>query len=587
MSDSTIQFITALIAKNDLKGALSCILEQKKSHPGAEAFWILAGVCEAKLGDLISAQRSFEVAFKINPYNASGAFNLYLTSKALNDFHGALSYINKAINISPREAEYFKCKGDLLYELSKFEGAISSYKKCLALDGCNYRASNMLGVMAIEKGEYGDAISYFLSGLEHATADNEIVYNLAYALQLNGDILSAKRKYISLLKIDNNHTKAIKNLAALYSGQGDHREANKLYERLCGICPEDITALYDYANSLRALGNHQNAKNICYKILEINQNFAPAHFLLSFLYLIEFDFHNGFRHYEWRWRDPNQAIGTPYRSSRPVWKGEKAHSVLIWAEQGLGDEIMFASMIPDVLEISKEAFFQIDKRLIPLFRRSFPDCHFFSREEVIDDKFFQFQIPFGSLGQLFRNSISRFKSSETGYLIADAKYSHELRQKLKRGSEKKLIGLSWKSKSSVHQAPDKSLSLKKLLSAFPNDNFIFVNLQYGSVAEEINSITNELGVDIITDHGICVNDDLDGLASLIKACDFIVSTSNVTVHLSGSLGADTKAIIPFSWEWRWGFKGDFCYWYKSVSLFRQQSVGDWQSAINMLKGNLV
>ena len=199
---------------------------------------------------------------------------------------------------------------------------------------------------------------------------------------------------------------------------------------------------------------------------------------------------------------------------------------------------------------------------------------------------FDYFIFYGSLGNFFRRSLEDFKTQPIKFLKSDPIEMHSLFALLHK-EDKKLCGLSWKSKSELLGA-DKSIHLKDLINIIKIRELNFVNLQYGEVEEEIEFINSEFGVNIDLVSNIDKYNNVDGLASLIDACDFIVTTSNVTAHIAGALGKDTYLLVPFATGkiWYWHEHDDKSIWYPSVKIFRQNKDGSWNDAITSIAKEL-
>jgi len=118
------------------------------------------------------------------------------------------------------------------------------------------------------------------------------------------------------------------------------------------------------------------------------------------------------------------------------------------------------------------------------------------------------------------------------------------------------------------------------------NEYAFVNLQYGDTTEEINQARIELGIDVTSCDQVDNFNDLDGLASLVQACDVVVSVDNTTVHLAGALGKDVRILLPEISNWRWQLDREDTPWYSSATLYRQDADGDWANAFSRIKSDL-
>ena len=195
---------------------------------------------------------------------------------------------------------------------------------------------------------------------------------------------------------------------------------------------------------------------------------------------------------------------------------------------------------------------------------------------------YDFHTSIGSLARIFRPSIESFSHTKDGYLSHDSIKTDQLRQKLLMGGAKTLIGISWKTASPLTKSHERNIVLSDLAQVLNSSETQLVCLQYGEVSEEIDALKAEFGIDVIQVPEVDNRNDIDGLASLIMACDKVVSTTNVTVHLAGALGTDGRVLLPFSARWIWGRDQSRSSWYGSVTAYRQKVPGDWGNVLPLL-----
>ena len=152
----------------------------------------------------------------------------------------------------------------------------------------------------------------------------------------------------------------------------------------------------------------------------------------------------------------------------------------------------------------------------------------------------------------------------------------------KYANGKKIVGLSWFSKNAT-VGKRRSISLVDLVAALPED-FFLVNLQYGEIAKDIHALERQLNRGIASFGNVDIWNDIDTFLALIEACDEVVSVDNSTVHFAGALNKKCHILLPYSSDWRWGLTGEkSSYWYGSLNLHWQSSLGDWSSALQSLK----
>jgi ADP-heptose:LPS heptosyltransferase len=243
-------------------------------------------------------------------------------------------------------------------------------------------------------------------------------------------------------------------------------------------------------------------------------------------------------------------------------------------------------MISELNGKIKNLIFECDKRLIPIFRRSFSkDIKYISDRREVSEKDYDSHVPIDLLPYHFRQNLDSFRNSSPGWLQANSQKADAIRQKFveKKG---KIVGISWLTESNLPLSCHRNIKLEELAEPLKQFELALVNLQYGDVSGQITSLGFNHGIDVLKIPDLDLFNDIDGLAAAISACDFIVSIDNLTVHLAGALGVDTKVLLPYVPDERWGLGTTESYWYKSLALYRQTKRGDWHEALRQLKNDL-
>jgi len=373
-------------------------------------------------------------------------------------------------------------------------------------------------------------------------------------------------------------------LGVVLHEQSNLEEAKEAYKKAISIKPDHVDA-YNYMGiALTEQNKLEEAKEAFNKALAIQPEYAEAHHNLSLPLLSAKNFDQGFIQSEWRWKT-KERDGTFLESAKPMWNGEKNQRVLVWGEQGIGDELMFSSILPDLYATSLKILVKCDKRLIPLFERSFPvDVIYFSKDQPVPEDEYDFHIPMGSLPLTFRKSLDSFKKSASGFLKCDMNKVKSIKAQLMHKYDKKIVGISWKTASPIRGSINRNINLAELARALDSSNTQLLCLQYGDVSDEIEAVKRDFGIEVIQFSEVDNKNDIDGLASLILACDHIVSTTNITVHLAGALGAKVTALLPFSPRWIWG-DGSESFWYNSVAPLKQNLYQNWGNVLERLDLN--
>lgn len=373
------------------------------------------------------------------------------------------------------------------------------------------------------------------------------------------------------------------NLGVVFERGGAFDEALRHAQRASFINPTSNIAEFNIGKALMAKGEITPAIEHYEKAVEMGLGTPSVLKTLSLAHLVSGSFLRGWKLYESRFaqthleRDSTRALV----SSKPyvhTIKALKKNSVLVWPEQGVGDEIMFGSMLRDFYSTVGQLLIQLDRRLIPLFRRSLPgNITFFERGTTVPEEKYDFHIAIGSLGQYLRPDLKSFTNKGVQYLWADPRRMREIQSSLAKQTEEIVIGISWRS-SNYETGQTRSIALADLVQSLNAPRVRLVNLQYGAVEAEIKQVGVDLGVKVWCCPHLDPTEDLDGLAALIALCDEVVSVGNTTAHLSGALGVPTTVLLPKMSArndegriipgWRWLGEATTCIWYDSVKLSR-------------------
>jgi len=275
----------------------------------------------------------------------------------------------------------------------------------------------------------------------------------------------------------------------------------------------------------------------------------------------------------------------------PAWAGEplEGRNIFVWAEQGVGDQIMFAGLLPDLLATGAKAIVEADARLLSLLKRSFPEPRFLARgvpTTVPEAERPHFQVARGSLCRWLRPRLDLFPG-HGGYLRADGERVRRLRDRYRAELPgRMLVGVSWRGGS---RGPDllRSIPLERWTPILRLAGFAFVSLQYGEDAPEIEDARGRLGIEVSSDPEIDRMNDLDGLAAQAAAMDLVLSIDNTTAHMAGALGRPVWILLPSEPNWRWRATGQRSHWYPTARLFRQPGRGDWDCVLAAMREALL
>ncbi|MFN3582377.1 tetratricopeptide repeat protein [Phenylobacterium sp.] len=342
-------------------------------------------------------------------------------------------------------------------------------------------------------------------------------------------------------------------------------------------------ALVEAARLQATLRRHDEALGTLERAIRLRPNDPLAWFRRSLLRLLKRDFEGGWRDYETRLVteeflkvgiDPPQLAGVVTRNARH--EDLAGRRVLLVPEQGLGDQVMFASVFPDVARLASQVVVACDDRLAGLFASSFPANVRINGQAALSRSDFEVAIAMGSAPRLFRNSPGDFPG--TPYLRPRPEVQAKWAERLGPRPPGLRIGLSWRGGSVGTGSRRRSLEIAQLKPVLNLPGCEFVSLQYGDVAAEIAAANRKLGADIRSFPKAEI-EDYEELAGLVLNLDAVVSVQTAVVHLCGALGQACLGLLPANPEWRYGLTGESMPWYRSVRLFRQAEPDQWEPVI--------
>ena len=545
----------------------------------------LLGVVAIQKMDWVKAVNLLDNAINLNPENPKFYYHRALANYGLGNPGEAILDYNLAIAKNPDYIESYFNRGVAEQHMQQHEAAIKSYNKIIELNSRYFSAYSNRSVALYKLFRYEESIADCDIAISLNTDFAEAYFNKGNALQALKIFEEAVNNYQIAIKLNPRYIKAILNLGVCHLKLKKYEAALLSFQSVLHINPDYPEAHLNLGSLFRELRLFDSARASLDNAIAVRPSYAEAYFNKSLIELALGNFDSGWRLYEWRWKSEETPL-IPLVTSKPPFNANLAgRRVLIWAEQGVGDEIMFASLLNRFRHLCQKLLVAVDARLLELFRRSFKDIEFYDKASSVPEHLYDEHLAMGGMCQYLRPSPSDSNSATTAYLQADDSKSKNIRASLGVHPTSRLCGISWR--TSNQKFASRNLELKRLIAALEAPDLRFVSLQYGDTQEEIDTIAADLGIQVLTCKDVDNFHDIDGVAAIIDACDFIVSIDNTTVHLGGALGKPVNVLLPFDSDWRWMAEGDGSYWYASVRLFRQGPDWDWMPLLEQVRKNVV
>ncbi len=488
------------------------------------------------------------------------------------------------------------------------------YRQVLTLDSNNVDAVHLLGVVALQSNAAEEAVRLIKRAARKSPFDPAIFVNLGAAYRKAGRLKEAREAYEEAVKLKPDLAEAYFNLGKVlfaledadaaiaasrkclalkptmaeayinlgnaYKLKNDGENALAAYEEARRLDPDMAEAYGNIAAVIYDRGNHLKALELMDKAVALDPAPGEQRYKRSLMALRHGRLTTGWADYESR--HVVEAENVPrFQSPPPYWNGEDLSdkTILIWTEQGLGDEILYASMLEDFRKMAPRCIIECSPRMVPVFARSFPWAKVVrykaqgSRTTAPNE--FDTQTSIAKLGEYLRTDFASFPR-HSGYMKADPVCSAQLRAKYRALTPGNLVvGLSWRSKAtSIGEA--KSADIATWHDILGVKNITFVNLQYGDCARDLAAVKKELGVEIFQDPDINPMKSMDDFFAQVAAMDLVITTSNSTVHVAGSLNVPTWLLLNsgVAGLWYWFSDRNDSPWYPAVRIFRRANDGD-------------
>lgn len=445
--------------------------------------------------------------------------------------------------------------GDALAELSGLARASGQIDRALVLieqamcrAPANPRALTQLGLLFKEAENFDAATTCHLRALRVAQTLTDAWINLGNSLEQIGAPADARLAQQAALSLDPANAIAWTNLGGLYSAHGEVTAAARCYRLLSHIEPGSAVPVWNLA------------------LLDLGRGALRA----------------GWAGFRSRF-DANPQM--PVRHAHlPRWRGEDLpeQGIVVWSEQGIGDELVFASCLPDLLAAARRVIVECDPRLISLWRRSFPSAEFRALGDRTALPGVAYQAPSGDVAAHFRSDLTRFPDRPS-HLVAASTQVGEWRPRLDALGSGPKVGICWRGLRRRANRRSAYTDLAQWAGILSAPGIQFVSLQYGEAEEEIAAIQGQLGCRVHQFSDLDLRDDIDGAAALITGLDLVIGPDTAVTALAGALGRPTWKLSPANDWLRLG--SDHYPWLPSVRVF-EKTGPDWSEALATIAGLL-
>lgn len=476
--------------------------------------------------------------------------------------------------------------GRALLGAGKVGEAAAAFQRALQADPRHYSAHMGMASLLTGGQRFIEAERHAREALAARPYAPDAVRTLAALLQLQGRHADALAYAQSVTASRPDHGEGWMALGDSLANLGRQDEALTAYETAMADGAVAFLALVRSGLMLGALGRGEAAIAAFDKAIALDPQAAEPRHQRGLLRLAMQDFAAGWDDWEARWRSERFIAAARGIVPKPVVPmlavGPSAESlagkrVLLMGEQGVGDQIMFASMIPDLARVAASVECVCDPRLVRLLSASFEGVSVLEPKDAkIDTDVIDVLLAMGSLGSAFRRDMQAFPG--TPYLRPRDMVRERWAGRLGPKTRRLRVGVSWRGGVAATRTHARSLSLEQLAPVLDLADCEFVSLQYGDVGAEVAAFNagRDNPIRVFPREEI---DDFEDLAGMVANLDLVVSVQTTLVHLCGAIGQTCLTLVPHTPEWRYGASGSTMPWYRSVRLLRQARHGAWDRVI--------
>jgi tetratricopeptide (TPR) repeat protein len=575
-----------LLRSERLDDALAVLTRAQRVAPKHPGILNNLGNALRKLGQLVEAEQYFRQALGQAPTHLQALLNLgrlVLDRRSLDE---ALRLAERAVLVSHGSAAAHRLLANAHELKGNLRQARHSYQQAWSIDPNDAASCSHLGLAALDTGDTQEAMTYLRRAATIAPRDADVLANLARGAFHADCIDEGTQAARTAIEIAPAHIGALVNLAALERLRGRFDDAERHCETALVAAPTSRQARLTLSIALMEMGRHEEAEHALDALLAADHGDAQAHWNRAISRLSRGHLDSGWKAFEWRWRLPAAEPAQP--CSAPEWTGTSLQGkrIHVWPEQGLGDQILFASMIPDLLAQQARVTLECDARLWGLYRRAFPGVRLIppgGTVEATSADAPDYQLPLGSLPQYLRPSLAAFAQTQPYLAAEDERRAHWNIWLRELGTGRK-IGISWRSHNLQGERALACSRLEQWRPILERTDVRFVCMQYGDCTAEVDDFQQRFGARLHLPPQLDQRNDFDGIAALATELDLVISAPTTFSLLTGALGVPTWQLTS-GIDWH-GLNQPRLPWQPSVRRFHKPWDRNWDDELALVAAEL-
>ncbi|SMG16540.1 tetratricopeptide repeat protein [Paraburkholderia susongensis] len=559
--------------------AVALVRRAVNLRPEDAALQLNLGNALKALGQIDAAIEQFRNALTLAPTFPMAHYNLGNAYASVGRHEDAADAFERSLRLQPDDVSSHNNLGNALHALGRHEEAITSFRRTLELRPGHAGALNNMGMSLNALDRPHEAVPCFEAALAAEPRFVAAHFNLANTFDATGRHAEAVASFEAVLRLQPNLPPAIYGMGNALAALGRPGQAQPYLERAVGLDPQFALAWLALGAVHQALGAHTAAVRALDQALRLSPDLASAHMNRALAWLAMRDFARGLPEYEWR----SQIVAQPVIETLPRWHGEpiEQRTLLVHAEQGLGDTLQFVRFMPLVAQRAARVVLEVQPPLLPLLAPAAQAWRVTLIAQGQPRPAADLQIPLLSLPLALGTSYDTIPG-HTPYLSVPPAYGRKWRGSL-GGQAKRKIGLAWSGR--IQRNETRSMPLAALDPLFALDGIDWIVLQPDLSDEERAALDAHPRAGSIHRLDRRIGDFAD-TAAIVARLDAVVSIDTSIAHLAGALRKPLWLMLPFAADWRW-FDGDTrSPWYPGATLVRQPRPGAWDEVVDVVAKEL-
>jgi tetratricopeptide (TPR) repeat protein len=528
----------------------------------------------------------YEKAMDMDPKFVGAALrNIGLIHCADKDYELAEEFINKALKIDPKDSSALNNLGQVFVSDLQLDKGIECFQRALKIDTNNSLIYRNMGRALMRRRRDEEALEAFQKSMEIDSSETEAYYHFAAVLRNMEKLVESEDFVRSALKQFPKEPLLLCELSNNLQGQFEFEEAEKYARQVLDISPNCGAAMVTLAIVLIHTGSEEEVLEIYKKALKEMPNEMSVSFNYALTLFCYGHLEEAWKRYRLRWE--TESFTSPVRSfPQDQWDGSplKGKSIILYGEQGLGDEIRHASMVPDMLKMGAEVYVECEPRLVDIFQRSFEGANVFPypyTEAETGKVDIDFQSAILDLGGYLRPTIDSFPSDPNhSFLKPDPERIVFWKERMEALGPQPKVGMIWQSTKAAGGRGRWGATVEELAPILSIKGIDFVNLMYVECNEDRAKMLELYGVNLHTWDDIDLRNDQDDLCALISNLDLVISHASSVAYTAGGLGIPTFNFLPVKIYFDLLGNPDAPGWSPSMRYFRKNIHEDWDGPFN-------